>query len=58
MPSMLVVKRKMGTIKQFGKMDNAHQKPFNITQLSKNNNLRNVIKSVFDIDLHHGPIGV
>jgi len=55
---MLIIKRKMSTIKQLGKGDNAHQKPFNITQLFKNKNLKNVIKSVFDVNMHHGPIGV
>jgi hypothetical protein len=58
MPLMLVVKRRMNTIKQLGKRDNAHQRPFDSTQLFKNNNSKNVIKSVFDVDLHHDPIRV
>jgi hypothetical protein len=31
MPLMLVVKRKMSTIKQLGKRDNVHKRPFDIT---------------------------
>jgi len=58
MPFMLVVKRRMNTIKQLGKRDNVHQRPFDNTQLFKNNNSKNVIKSVFDVDLHHDPIKV
>jgi len=53
MPPMLVIKRKMCIIKQLCKKDNAHQKPFNITQLFKNNNLKNVIKNIFNVNLHH-----
>jgi hypothetical protein len=41
---MLVIKRKMNTIKQLGKRDNAHQMPSNITKLSKNNNLKILLK--------------
>jgi hypothetical protein len=48
----------MMNIKQLGKGDNVHQRPPNITQLSKNNNSRNVIKSVFNVDLHHSLIKV
>jgi hypothetical protein len=55
---MLAIKRKMSTIKQLGKGDNVHQRPPGITQLSKNSDLKNVIKSVFNVDLHHGPIRV
>jgi hypothetical protein len=55
MSPMLVVKRRMNTIKQPKKGDNVHQRPLDITQLSKNNNLKNVIKNV---DLHHNPIMV
>jgi hypothetical protein len=55
---MLVVKKKMSTIKQPNKGDNVRQNPNNITQLFKNNNSKNVIKIVFDVDLHHGPIRV
>jgi hypothetical protein len=55
---MLVVKIRMSTIKQPGKRDNAHERPLNITQLYENNNLRNVIKSIFDINLHHDLIRV
>jgi hypothetical protein len=55
---MLEVERKMSTIKQLGKGDNVHQRPFNITQLSKNSCSRNVIKNVFDVNLHHGLIKV
>ncbi len=58
MPPILEVKRKMNTIKQLGKRDNAHQKPPNITQLFENTYSKNIIKSVFNIDLHHGPIRV
>jgi hypothetical protein len=58
MSPMLVVKRRMSIIKQLGKRDNARQSPRNITQLSKNNNFKNVIKSVFYINFHHGPIKV
>jgi hypothetical protein len=58
MSPMLVVKRKMNTIKQPNKGDNAHQKPPNITHFSKNNSSRNIIKSVFNINLHHDPIKV
>jgi hypothetical protein len=35
MPPMLVVNRRMCTIKQLGKGDNARQRPLNITQLFK-----------------------
>jgi hypothetical protein len=55
---MLVIRRKMSTIKQLGKRDNVHQRPPNITQLSKNSDSKNIIKSVFNVDLHHGPIRV
>jgi hypothetical protein len=55
---MLVVKRRMNSIKQLGKWDNPHQSPLDITQFSKNNNSKNAIKGVFDINLHHNPIRV
>jgi hypothetical protein len=55
---MLVVKRIMSTIKQPGKKDNVRQRPFGITQLLQNNSSRNVIKNIFDIDLHHNQIKV
>jgi len=55
---MLVVKRKMVTIKQLGKMENVCQRLLGITYFSKNNNLRNVIKSIFYVDLHHNLIKV
>jgi len=55
---MLVVKRKMCTIKQLSKGDNVHQWPLDITQLFKNSSSRNIIKNVFNVDLHHGPIKV
>jgi hypothetical protein len=55
---MLVVKRIIGTIKQLGKGDNARLKPPDVTQFYKNNSLRNVIKIIFDVNLHHGPIMV
>jgi hypothetical protein len=58
MPPMLVVKRKMNTIKEFGKGDNARQRPHDITHFFKNNSSRNAIKSIFDIDLHYSPIRV
>jgi hypothetical protein len=32
--------------------------PLDITQFSKNGSLKNTIKIVFDIDLHHSPIKV
>jgi len=41
---MLVIKKKMNTIKQLGKRDNAHQMPSSITKLSKNNNSRILLK--------------
>jgi hypothetical protein len=53
MPPMLVKKKIMSTIKQLGKGDNAYQRPLNIIQLSKNSSSKNVIKNVFDVDLHH-----
>jgi hypothetical protein len=37
--------------KQFGKGDYVHQRPPNITQLSKTSSLKNVIKSIFYIEL-------
>jgi len=55
---MLVVKRIMNTIKQFGKGDNVHQKTPDISQFLKNNNSINVIKSVFNVNLHHDPFKV
>jgi hypothetical protein len=58
MPPMLVIKRRMNTIKQHGKRDNVRQRPLDITQFFKNNSSRNVIKSIFDVDLHHNPIRV
>jgi hypothetical protein len=48
----------MNTIKQPLKRDNACQKPLGITQFFKNGNLRNDIKNVFGINLHHSPIKV
>jgi hypothetical protein len=53
---MLVIKRRMNTIKQLGKTKDACQRSSNISQLSKNSSLRNDIKNVFDVDLHHDPI--
>jgi hypothetical protein len=58
MPLMLVVKRRMGAIKQPSKRDNVSQRPPNITRLLKNNNSRNIIKRVFNVDLHHDLIRV
>jgi hypothetical protein len=55
---MLIVNKKINTIKQPGKRDNIHQRPSNIAQFFKNTSSRNIIKNVFDIDLHHGPIRV
>jgi hypothetical protein len=55
---MLVVKRKMNTIKQLDKEDNACQRPLTITQCLKNKSLKNAIESIFNVDLHHGPIKV
>jgi hypothetical protein len=48
----------MSTIKQHGNGDNAHQRTYNISQLFKNSNSKNIIKIVFDIYLHHNPINV
>jgi hypothetical protein len=53
---MLIVKKKMSVIKQLGKGDNARERPPIITQLFKNNNLKNIIKNVFNVDLHHSLI--
>jgi hypothetical protein len=51
------VKKRMSTIKQIGKGDNVHQSPPpNITQLYENNYSKNVIKNIFDVNLHHGLI--
>jgi hypothetical protein len=50
---MLVVNRRMNTIKQPSKRDNVHQSPPSITQLSNKNDSKNVIKNVFNVDLHH-----
>ncbi len=58
MPLMLVVNRRVSTIKQFGKGENIHQRPPDITQLSKNSSSRNFIKNIFNVNLHHGPIRV
>jgi len=58
MSPMLILKRKMNTIKQLGKGDNACQRPPGITQSSKNNSLKNAIKSIFYLNMHHGPIRV
>jgi len=55
---MLIIKRKMNAIKQFGKRDNVRQRPLGITQFFKNNSLKIFIKNVFDFDLHHGLIKV
>jgi hypothetical protein len=52
---MLVINRRMSIIKQLGR-ENVHRRPPTITQLSKKNSSRNVIKNVFDVDLHHSPI--
>jgi len=43
---MLVVKRKMITIKQPSKGGNVRQRPHGFIQLSENNNLKNAIKNV------------
>ncbi len=58
MPPMLEIERGMSTIKQLDKRDNVCKKPPDITQLSKNSCLINVIKKNFDVNLHHGPIKV
>jgi hypothetical protein len=55
---MLVIKRRMNAIKQPSKRDNVHQRSPGITQFSKNYNSKNIIKSVFDVDLNHGLIKV
>jgi hypothetical protein len=44
MPPMLEIERGMSTIKQLDKRDNVCKKPPDITQLSKNSCLINVIK--------------
>jgi hypothetical protein len=41
---MLIVKRKMNTIKQLGKGDNAGQRPLGITQLSKTSSSKMLLK--------------
>ncbi len=48
MLAMLVLKKIMNTMKQFGKRDNVYQKPLDITQLSKNSSSRNAITNVFN----------
>lgn len=55
---MLVLKRIMIIIKQLGKGDNACQRSPNILQLSKNNNSKNVIRNIFDVNLCHDLIKV
>jgi hypothetical protein len=55
---MLVVKRRMGTTKQLGKVDNLHQRSPRHHTIFLKNSSRNVIKIVFNIDLHHSPIKV
>jgi hypothetical protein len=55
---MLVVKRRMCIIKQLGKGDNVHQSPPSITQLFQNSSSKNVIKSIFNVNLHHSLIKV
>jgi hypothetical protein len=55
---MLIIKKRMNIIKQLDKGANVHQRPPGITQFSKNSRSRNVIKSVFDVDLHHRLIKV
>jgi hypothetical protein len=55
---MLVIKRRMNIIKQLGKEDNACQRPLGITQLSKNKSSKNIIRNIFDVDLHHDSIKV
>jgi hypothetical protein len=55
---MLVIKRKMNAIKQLNKKDNVHQRPLDITQFFKNNNSKNVIKGIFNVDLQHDPLKV
>jgi len=57
MSPILVIKRKMNTIKQLGKGTMFTKGPDN-TQVFKNSNSTNFIKGVFDIDLHHNPIRV
>jgi hypothetical protein len=50
MPPMLIVNRRVNTIKQLGKGENVHQRSLDITQLSKNSSSKNVIKNVFDVN--------
>jgi hypothetical protein len=45
-------------IKHIDKRDNACQSLSDITELFLNNNSRNVIKNIFNLDLHHDPIKV
>jgi hypothetical protein len=45
-------------IKQLDKRNNVHQRPFDITQFFKNSSSRDIIKNIFNIDLHHDPIKV
>jgi hypothetical protein len=55
---MLIVKRKMNIVKQLDKKDNARQRPLGVTQLLKNNSLKNILKSDFGVDVHHNPTRV
>jgi len=50
---MLIVNRRMDTIKQPNKKDDVHQRPPSITQLFNKSDSTNVIKNVFNVDLHH-----
>jgi len=53
---MLEIKRKMNIIKQPDKRDNAHDRSLDILEFSKKQIKINDIKSVFDVNLHHGLI--
>jgi hypothetical protein len=53
---MLILKRRMSTIKQHDKGDNVYQRSSSTLKLFKNSSLRNVIKNIFNIDLHHNLI--
>jgi hypothetical protein len=55
---MLIIFLKMSIVKQHDKKDNVCQRTYDISQLFKINSLKNIIKNVFNIYLHHNPIKV
>jgi hypothetical protein len=54
---ILVVKRKMSIIKQFGKGDNAHQRSL-ASRSSLKKQFKKRYQSIFIINLHHDSIKV